>query len=225
VTGIDQDHKRQWMPKMEFPRFDGTNVRIWLDKCTAYFQLYGIPSDFRVTVTSLHMIDKASHWFQVYKHSPSYHSWEHFILAISKEFEVNTHRVKTMELLNMKQIGSVEEYKNQFDQLVYHIFLYDHNISETILVSQFLLELRDDLRQDTISQAATLAAVQEHISSKFRNQQKKSFLPKTESKGTFTTIDLWKARQLKEYRRANHLCFKCGEKYTQAHKCASLMPL
>jgi hypothetical protein len=46
---------------MEFSRFDGSDVRIWLDKCSAYFLLYVVPPDFRVTVASLHMIDKASH--------------------------------------------------------------------------------------------------------------------------------------------------------------------
>jgi hypothetical protein len=80
------------------------------------------------------MVDKASHWFQMYKHSPGNHTWEHFVLVISMEFEVNTHRMKTIELLNLKQTVSVEEYKNQFDQLVYHILLYDNSISETILV-------------------------------------------------------------------------------------------
>jgi hypothetical protein len=85
------DHRRNWMPKMDFPKFDGSDVRIWLDKCPAYFHLYSIPPDFRVTATSLHMIDRASNWFQTYKHSPGSHSWEHFVVAVSKEFEVNTH--------------------------------------------------------------------------------------------------------------------------------------
>lgn len=31
--------------------------------------------------------------------------------------------------------------------------------------------------------------------------------------------DMWKAKQLKEYRRANGLCYKCGEKYMPGHKC------
>jgi hypothetical protein len=53
---------------MDFPRFDGSDVRIWLDKCLGYFELYAIPHDFRVTAASLHMVDKASHWFQSYKH-------------------------------------------------------------------------------------------------------------------------------------------------------------
>jgi uncharacterized OB-fold protein len=44
---------------------------------------------------------------------------------------------------------------------------------------------------------------------------------KADNKSTFTTNELWKARQLKEYRRGNHLCFKCGEKYTPSHKCVA----
>lgn len=38
----EQSSKRPWMPKMEFPRFEGECVRIWLDNCQAYFQLYQI---------------------------------------------------------------------------------------------------------------------------------------------------------------------------------------
>jgi hypothetical protein len=68
------------------------------------------------------------------------------VLAVSQEFEVNTHRVKAMELLNLRQTSTVEEYKLQFHQLVYHILLYDHSLSETMLVSQFLLGLKEDLR-------------------------------------------------------------------------------
>jgi hypothetical protein len=74
------------------------------------------------------MTHKASHWFQMYKHSLGNHTWGHFGLVISWEFEVNTHRAKIMELLNVKQIVSMEEYKNQFDKLVYHILLYDSSI-------------------------------------------------------------------------------------------------
>lgn len=32
--------------------------------------------------------------------------------------------------------------------------------------------------------------------------------------------ELWKAQQLKEYRRAQGLCFKCGDKYTPGHVCS-----
>jgi hypothetical protein len=48
--------------------------------------------------------------------------------------------------------------------------LYDKSLSETMLVSQFLLGLKDELRHSvemhlpvSVSQTATLAAVQEHL--------------------------------------------------------------
>jgi hypothetical protein len=61
ASNSEPDHKCPWIPMMDFPRFDGTDVRIWLDKCSAYFHIYAIPPDFRVTSTSLHMADKATH--------------------------------------------------------------------------------------------------------------------------------------------------------------------
>jgi hypothetical protein len=77
-----------------------------------------------------------------------------------------------MALLNICQTRYVEDYKNIFDQLIYNIRLYDNHINETILVSQFLLGFRMDLRQsielhlpDIVSQAATLVAIQEHLGS------------------------------------------------------------
>jgi hypothetical protein len=38
------DSHKQWMPKMDFPPFDGVDARIWIDKCNAYFSLYQIPA-------------------------------------------------------------------------------------------------------------------------------------------------------------------------------------
>jgi hypothetical protein len=129
-----------------------------------------------------------------------------------------------MALLNLCQTSSVEEYKNSFDQLVYNIRLYDGNISETMLISQFLLGIKDELRHsvelhlpNTISQAATLAAIQEHLKIQHKQHHKKLYT----SKPSFSSTKLWKARQLKEYRKANNLCYKCGDKYTPTHTCSS----
>jgi hypothetical protein len=58
------------------------------------------------------LVDRASHWFQNYKHSGGHHTLGHFVIVVSREFEVNTHIVKTMELLNLSQIGSLEDYNN-----------------------------------------------------------------------------------------------------------------
>jgi hypothetical protein len=51
------------------------------------------------------------------------------------EFETDTNRSKTRELLNLKQTSTIEEYHMAFEQLVYHIHLYDHSLSFTMLTS------------------------------------------------------------------------------------------
>ena len=33
----------QAMPKMQFPKFDGANPKVWRDNCESYFELYRLP--------------------------------------------------------------------------------------------------------------------------------------------------------------------------------------
>jgi hypothetical protein len=70
-----------------------------------------------MTAVALHMVDKATHWFHSYKQSGGGGSyvWENFVVAVSREFELNTHHIKTMQLLSLRQIGSIYDYKHQFD--------------------------------------------------------------------------------------------------------------
>jgi hypothetical protein len=39
------------IPKMPFPKFDGTNPRIWIDKAVNYFTTYNIPKVLWVTAS------------------------------------------------------------------------------------------------------------------------------------------------------------------------------
>lgn len=142
----ESSNRKQWMPKLDFPRFDGSDVRIWLDKCQAFFNLYQIPSGFKVQAASMHMTDSAAHWYQTFELLNPYHDWDIFKASVLGEFEVNTHRNKLMELLSVKQTGSVEEYKRTFKHLMYHVKLYDKNLSEPLLVAQFILGLKEEIR-------------------------------------------------------------------------------
>jgi ribosomal protein L32 len=69
-----------------------------------------------------------------------------------------------------------------------------------------------------------LAAILEHLNDKEKHTPKKYSSTRSDSKGSFSASELWKARQLREYRRANNLCFKCGEKYSPSHSCATSAP-
>lgn len=105
----EQSSKRPWMPKMEFLRFDGEDVRIWLDNCEAYFLMYQIPDSFKLMSTSLHLHGNTAHWFQSYKLTEYCKTWENFCMTVTQEFEVNMHHTCMSDLLVLWQQGTVQE--------------------------------------------------------------------------------------------------------------------
>lgn len=120
---------------------------------------------------------------------------------------------------------------SEFDKLVYHIKLHEKSISETVLVLQFIIGLRPDIRYavemqmpDLVHKAALLAIVHEGLLECYKKSSVKSFTgkstsAKTNGKSTFSAGEIWKAKQLKEYRRVKNLCYKCDDKYALGHKC------
>lgn len=108
----DQAVRRGWLPKLEFSFFDGDDVRIWLDNYESYFELYQIPSGFKVCAASMHLKGKASHWFQASRDIMSFLDWSQFRGAVLNEFDMKTHSDKMLGLLTLRQNGSLIEYKN-----------------------------------------------------------------------------------------------------------------
>jgi hypothetical protein len=151
------------------------------------------------------------------------------------EFEADTHRSKTMELLQLKQVGTIEDYRRQFEHLVYHIRLYDNSLSNIMLTAQFLMGLKEELRSqvelqlsDSVAKSAIVASIQEKLLEKVNKKYNKPYTSKnqggynkTDVKSVVTPNELWKVRQLREHRRTHGLCFKCGDTYSPGHKCSS----
>lgn len=207
-----------------------------------FFAIYKIPEGFKVAAATMYISDSVAHWYQAYKMTNVWHNWEQFRDAVITEFEGNSRSDKMRELLLLRQTGSVEDYKRKFDALVYQIRLYDHSIGELMLTTMFVLGLKEELRATveiqmppTVAAAATYAYVQEGVlerTRKFMNRGKSAGygLSSGKTEGTVKGEEysqhhktekgeLWKAKQLKEYRRSNGLCFRCGDKYTPSHKC------
>jgi hypothetical protein len=138
-----------------------------------------------------------------------------------------------MELLNLRQTWLVEDYHKAFEQLVYHIRLFDTSLSITMLMAQFLMGLKPELRSavelqllDSVANAAILASVQEQLldknkksTTKYACGKQSVATDKGERKGSISATKMWKERQLKEFHRVNGLCYKCGDKFTPGHKC------
>ena len=133
-------------------RFDGQiclhlpHASIWVDSCETFFTLYQIAPGFQVSAATMYLSDAAAHWYHAFKRAHERLTWEQFRQAVLLEFDMDTHRVKMKELLQLRQTGTVAEYRRQFDRLFYQVKLYDPEIGGIMLVTQFVLGLKDDMR-------------------------------------------------------------------------------
>ena len=146
-------------------------------------------------------------------------------------------------LLNLKQRTTVEEYQREFQELVYKATMLNHHYDEHMFIAHFIRGLKPDIRAavesqvlETLERAYLLARVQQEVWEENRHgtgQHKTPLAGRQEiqapPKDTLRPSlkigsgDYWKDRQLRDYRRANHLCFKCGEKYDPTHQCPKKM--
>lgn len=111
------------MPKLNFPKFDGSNSRMWIKKCNKYFALCKIVEDQKVDLACLNMIDKAEHWMSSYIVKRKNVHWSEFILDLSTRFrdEVGVNIVEKFNKISRK--GSLEEYVDEFEELRSFLFL------------------------------------------------------------------------------------------------------
>lgn len=222
-------HQRSFVPKLTCPRFDGKHPGIWKAKCEDYFHLLSVPDSMWTTVASLHMDDNAEKWLQLYKLKHGLGSWEQFMTAVQNKFGAYDYKHAIESLLELQQTGTVEDYASEFEALQYQISLSDQGIGDTFFVSQFVKGLKNEIRYpvqgqlpDCMERAIILAKIQEQIQSKGKVQFTK-FPAKTaapaskEQKSTTFTSHLGKERQMRDYCRANNLCFYCKEPYDANH--------
>lgn len=94
---------RHTLPKLSFPKFEGSHPKIWLDKCMDYFRVYEVQKVMWVTIATLHMEGKAAKWWQVYKLQASECYWRQFRRVVEMKFGVEDYCKALATLLDLKQ--------------------------------------------------------------------------------------------------------------------------
>ncbi|WVZ53952.1 hypothetical protein U9M48_004835 [Paspalum notatum var. saurae] len=133
------------LPKLTFPKFDGTSPKIWVDKCEDYFRIFSIKESMWVMAASLHMEGNAAKWFQVFKVQHRVTTWKQFVDAVTEKFGIYEYRDALNDLLDLKQTGTVEDYVAAFVDLQYQISLHNMGLDAVYFVSQFIKGLKPEL--------------------------------------------------------------------------------
>jgi len=155
-------------PKLEFPKFDGQQPRLWKDKCESYFEVYEISDALKPRFAALNFTGLAETWLHTAELRGRFMSWEALHTAVCARFDRDQYHLHLKQLDNLKQTGSVSEYLCRFEQLTHSILLYNTAYDDTYLVTRFLGGLRDDIRAPIalhrpkdVATASSLALLQE----------------------------------------------------------------
>lgn len=223
------------MPKLDFPKFDGENPCLWKDRCEQYFEVYAISEVLKPRFAALNFVGTAAVWLQTVELRGRFQSWPALSDAICKYFDRDQYQLHMKRLDHLKQSGSVAAYFESFQELPHHILLYNNPYDDVYFVTRFMGGLKEEIhspivlhRPKNLEEAYSLALIQEEelagqklkgsrwdqkyaksvtSSNKFRGNPKKDDFRPMDSK---PLEDKWNT--VKAYRKANGLCFTCGEK-------------
>jgi len=97
-------------PKMDFPKFDGSNPRLWKDKCELFFEVYGVSESLKTRFAALNFTGAAESWLQTFERRGRVASWEELHKAVCDHFDKDHYALHMRQLDSLRQTASVEEY-------------------------------------------------------------------------------------------------------------------
>ena len=108
-----------------------------------------------VATAALYVEGHAALWLRAFRQTHSDITWEMFRRAVVEEFGPEEFESTMHNLLQLRQTGTVVEYRQQFEVHMYNLIALDSTLSSKFFVTQFLLGLKDDLRAAVRIQAPT----------------------------------------------------------------------
>lgn len=222
------------MPKIHFPKFDGTNPKIWFDNCVNYFTIYSIPEELKVTAAVMYLEGNAAKWWQAYKQNHQIPTWPLFCNILQEKFGADDFRIAINELLALRQTGTVEEYTATFQALQYDITMHNNHYEELFFASKYVAGLKDEIRAvvephvpTIVDRAVVIARIQQRTIERNKKKYSRNYAPskpappKTKPQTPQTTVNMQRIRPLRDYKGPKIFAMDVGRNMNQAtRQCA-----
>lgn len=180
-TGNNRSFK--FAPKLDFPKFDGVNPRVWIKKCNRYFELCKISNDQKVDLASLYMIDKAEIWVTSYLAVRKFVEWDDFIIDLVARFR-DYGSSKIVEQFNrLQQFGQLEDYVDEFESARSLMLQHNHMLPDAYILDSFIGGLKATVKPfvkafkpTTIAEAIDYARLKEEsLNASYKSVRTSSF--------------------------------------------------
>lgn len=162
---------------MEFPRFGGEDPRGWLRKCHRYFMLNPMTDAEKILLESMHLDKRVEYWYMDNIEGREFMGWTVFSNIVMERFSEPERENLIGDFNNLVQEGSVEEYRENFEELKTFMSHNYRSLNEEYYLKRFLNGLKPEIQDSvmvqrpmTLSQAFTIAKLQESMFEKYENE-------------------------------------------------------
>jgi hypothetical protein len=108
--------------------------------------MYDIDPLMWVKVSSMHFEGAAAHWLQSVDHRVRTAGWSELCSWIHERFGKNHHEILIRQVYCIKQSGSIQEYIDQFCELVDQLKAYSKDTNPLYYTTRLIDGLRDDIK-------------------------------------------------------------------------------
>lgn len=126
------------VPQIEFPKFDGTNPKIWIKRCENFFEVCDIPDNHWVKLATMNFVSSAAFWMQTIE--------VNLCKAVVERFERDQHTHVVRHFFHIKQSGTVGEYVELFDELLYQLLAHEPFVNPVVITSKFVDWLKPEIK-------------------------------------------------------------------------------
>ncbi|KAE9612033.1 hypothetical protein Lal_00048864 [Lupinus albus] len=134
--------------KLDFPKFDGSEVLNWIFKAEQFFNYYSTPDHHRITIASIHMEKDVVPWFQIMTRKNPFNSWAAFTQALELEYGPSPYESSRHALFKITQTTTVTAFYTAFTSLAN----YSHGLSPDAILDCFISGLKPEIRKEVLAQ-------------------------------------------------------------------------
>jgi hypothetical protein len=138
--------------KVNFPKFEGGNSKLWQSRCESYFQMYGVDPAVWVRVSTMHFEGPVAHWLQSVNHHVLTATWKELCTWIHECFGLDQPESLIRQLFHIKQTSSVQEYIDRFSELFDQLLAYGHSSDYRYYTARFIDGLKEEIKSVVLVQ-------------------------------------------------------------------------
>lgn len=137
---------RMQLPRAYFSIFNGDNPIELIRKCRYYFEIHQVPDVYKTKYASLYFQGRADDWYGGYIMENEPPTWTELVELIKKRLKKKGSRSAIDEFKRVHQIGSIEEYVDQFEKAKSNMLLEDRYFPESVYLEEYISGLKEEIK-------------------------------------------------------------------------------